>query len=125
MYTLLRPSVAELLAQAEASFRFKPWADREKKALAHAKGFFWVGPTGLLRHLRIAETQHPLLQCYVKPACSQVQMLCRHATFLKKWSGRQDCFAISALPRRNIRCCNATLNLLVRRFKCSVVMRHF
>ena len=31
-----------------------------------------VGPTGLLRHLRIAGTQHPLLQYFVKPACSQV-----------------------------------------------------
>ncbi|MDP4693282.1 MAG: hypothetical protein NWS00_01945 [Opitutales bacterium] len=33
-----------------------------------------VGPTGLLRHLRIAETQHSLLQYFVKPACSQLQI---------------------------------------------------
>jgi hypothetical protein len=32
-----------------------------------------VGPTGLLRPLRIFETQHPLLHYFVKPAGSQVQ----------------------------------------------------
>jgi hypothetical protein len=34
-----------------------------------------------------------------------------------KWSGRQDCFALYAFLIRNIRCWNASLNLLVRRFK--------
>ena len=94
------------------------------EALAKAKTLL-VRPTGLLRHLRIAGTQHPLLQCCVKPACSQVQMTLSSYDIFSKWSGRQDCFAISALPGRNIRCCNATLNQLVRRFKYSVVVRHF
>ena len=61
----------------------KPEALTKRKTLL-------VGPTGLLRHSRIVGTQHPLLQCCVKPACSQVQMLCRHTTFYSKWSGRQD-----------------------------------
>jgi len=34
-----------------------------------------------------------------------------------KWSGRQDCFAFYAFLIRNIRCWNASYNLLIRRFK--------
>jgi hypothetical protein len=32
-----------------------------------------VGPTGLPRPLRIPDSQHSLLECFVQPAGSQVQ----------------------------------------------------
>jgi hypothetical protein len=70
-----------------------------------------VGPTGLLRPLRIPDSQRSLLECFVKPAGSQVQTFVGHAPIKKRqqvddfsWSGRQDCFALYAFSSRNIRC---------------------
>jgi hypothetical protein len=58
---------------------FKPLsAIAHKKAPLSRSFILMVGPTGLLRHLRIPETQHPLLEYCVKPACSQLQTSVGH-----------------------------------------------
>jgi len=54
-----------------------------------------VGPTGLLRPLRIPDSQRSLLECFVKPAGSQAQTAVSHAPIKKRqqvdvFHGRAD-----------------------------------
>jgi hypothetical protein len=86
-----------------------------------------VGPTGLLRPLRIFEAQRSLLKYSVKPAGSQAQTLVGRAPikktankwrFVFSWSGRQDLNLRPLHPQRSALPDCATARLRKKRSKC-------